>query len=126
MAVAALWFYANRRQADAAPEAMSQPIAYVAAPSDEQADQVGDKASDELSGQHFEDLGDTGTCTQDCSGHDAGFEWAKDQGVTDASECSGDSDSFIEGCQAYAEALQQRTDELSSGEDGGEHRSDDE
>lgn len=43
-------------------------------------------------------------CSSDCSGHEAGFEWARDHDVTDASECSGDSDSFVEGCEAFAEA----------------------
>ena len=43
------------------------------------------------------------TCTDDCSGHEAGYEWAGQNGITDASECSGNSQSFIEGCQAYAD-----------------------
>jgi hypothetical protein len=31
--------------------------------------------------------------------------------VTDATECGGNSDSFIEGCQAYAEAVEEAADE---------------
>lgn len=42
-------------------------------------------------------------CTIDCSGHDAGYEWAQDNGITDPGECSGNSQSFIEGCEAWAE-----------------------
>jgi len=42
-------------------------------------------------------------CTEDCSGHEAGYEWAEEQGITDPDDCGGNSDSFIEGCQAYAE-----------------------
>jgi|GEM_PF-2287285 len=42
-------------------------------------------------------------CTQDCSGHEAGYEWAEDNGITDMDDCEGNSQSFIEGCQAYAE-----------------------
>lgn len=42
-------------------------------------------------------------CTEDCSGHEAGYQWAADNGVTDADSCGGNSQSFIEGCQAYAE-----------------------
>jgi len=42
-------------------------------------------------------------CTEDCSGHEAGYEWAEENGVTDADDCGGNSDSFIEGCQAYVE-----------------------
>ena len=42
-------------------------------------------------------------CTKDCSGHRAGYEWAKRKGITDPSQCSGNSRSFYEGCVAYAE-----------------------
>lgn len=41
-------------------------------------------------------------CTVDCSGHEAGYEWAADKGISDPSDCGGNSDSFIEGCEAYA------------------------
>lgn len=37
-------------------------------------------------------------CTVDCSGHEAGYNWAIENGITDASECTGNSNSFIEGC----------------------------
>src|ERR1035438_6438518 len=42
-------------------------------------------------------------CTVDCSGHEAGYQWAEEHDITDPSDCSGNSQSFIEGCQAYAE-----------------------
>lgn len=42
-------------------------------------------------------------CTQDCSGHEAGYRWAESKGITDPDECGGKSWSFIEGCRAYAE-----------------------
>lgn len=42
-------------------------------------------------------------CTEDCSGHQAGYEWAEAHSVTDASDCGGDSWSFQEGCVAYAQ-----------------------
>lgn len=42
-------------------------------------------------------------CTDDCSGHRAGYEWAEENNVTDPYDCSGYSESFIEGCQAYTE-----------------------
>jgi len=41
-------------------------------------------------------------CTVDCSGHDAGYDWAKGKGITDPAQCSGNSLSFIEGCRAAA------------------------
>jgi len=45
-------------------------------------------------------------CTVDCSGHEAGYEWAEDNGIDDPDDCDGNSDSFIEGCQAYAQEQQ--------------------
>lgn len=41
-------------------------------------------------------------CTDDCSGHEAGYEWASDKGITDPDDCGGNSQSFIEGCMEYA------------------------
>jgi len=45
---------------------------------------------------------DNWNCTDDCSGHEAGYTWAEEKGIDDPSDCGGNSDSFIEGCQAYA------------------------
>ena len=42
-------------------------------------------------------------CTDDCSGHEAGYEWAEQNGITDANDCGGNSQSFIEGCESYTE-----------------------
>ncbi len=42
-------------------------------------------------------------CTDDCSGHEAGYEWAEDKGIYDESDCGGNSNSFIEGCISYVE-----------------------
>lgn len=42
-------------------------------------------------------------CTIDCSGHEAGYEWAEEHGITNPDDCGGKSQSFIEGCQSYAE-----------------------
>lgn len=41
-------------------------------------------------------------CTGDCSGHKAGYNWAEEKGITDPSDCGGNSSSFIEGCKSYA------------------------
>ena len=43
------------------------------------------------------------TCTDDCSGHQAGYDWAEENSITDPDDCSGNSQSFIEGCQAYTD-----------------------
>ena len=51
-------------------------------------------------------------CTEDCSGHEAGYRWAADNGVTDGSCYGGDSPSFDEGCRAYGEAIEERAEEI--------------
>lgn len=56
------------------------------------------------------------SCTQDCSGHEAGYEWARDKGISDPDECSGNSNSFAEGCRAFAEE-QQETDDFEAQEE---------
>ena len=45
-------------------------------------------------------------CTDDCSGHEAGYEWAEENEVTDPDDCDGNSESFIEGCRAYGEEME--------------------
>ena len=49
-------------------------------------------------------------CTEDCSGHEAGFEWAQENDVSDSFECGGNSQSFLKGCEAFAEARQEQAD----------------
>lgn len=50
-------------------------------------------------------------CTEDCSGHEAGYEWALDKGIDDPDDCGGNSESFIEGCESAAEEIQQEREE---------------
>lgn len=57
-------------------------------------------------------------CTVDCSGHEAGYEWAERKGIPDADACSGNSISFIEGCRSYFES-QESGDGLDSMFDDG-------
>ncbi|TIN07824.1 MAG: hypothetical protein E5Y51_30610 [Mesorhizobium sp.] len=42
-------------------------------------------------------------CTDDCSGHEAGYDWAARNDISDERDCDRDSQSFNEGCQAYVE-----------------------
>ncbi|WP_153008057.1 hypothetical protein [Sphingomonas yabuuchiae] len=79
-------------------------------------DEAHDRATDTLASMSFDDVADGTMCTGDCEGHDAGFEWAKENGYTDASSCSGDSQSFIEGCEAYAAAFERQVQEELKGE----------
>jgi hypothetical protein len=74
------------------------------APADSYANKI--ETDSYLPDASFEDVGDTTQCTEDCSGHEAGFEWARENGLTDPSECSGKSASFIEGCEAYTTGLE--------------------
>ena len=62
-------------------------------------------------------------CTVDCSGHEAGYEWAQDKGINDPSDCGGNSNSFSEGCQAWAE--EQEAEEENQFEDEQEEAPDD-
>lgn len=45
-------------------------------------------------------------CTIDCSGHEAGYQWAEDNDIDDPDDCTGNSNSFIEGCRSYVEEQQ--------------------
>lgn len=47
-------------------------------------------------------------CTEDCSGHDAGWEWRAGHGYS----TPGYSNSFDEGGRAFDEALEERVDEM--------------
>lgn len=42
-------------------------------------------------------------CTQDCGGHEAGYQWAAENSISDSEQCGGKSWSFIEGCRSYLE-----------------------
>ena len=56
-------------------------------------------------------------CTDDCSGHEAGYAWAEENGIDDPDDCGGRSQSFIEGCQDYAEQQQAETYVTEDGEE---------
>lgn len=55
-------------------------------------------------------------CTQDCSGHEAGFSWAQENDLSDSTECGGNSQSFIEGCESFVADRQQLADETAQAE----------
>ncbi|MDG2520579.1 hypothetical protein P7B02_03410 [Caulobacter segnis] len=79
--------------------------------SDEAEDRAEEAAAGAVAGTTYEGIGSPYGCTDDCAGHDAGYQWAEENGVTESGECDGNSQSFIEGCQAYAEAYQEAKDE---------------
>lgn len=41
------------------------------------------------------------SCSDDCSGHVAGYAWAKEKGHTKVAQCIGKSASFIDGCYSF-------------------------
>lgn len=42
-------------------------------------------------------------CTDDCSGHQAGYNWAEENEIDDVDSCDTPSQSFNEGCQSVVE-----------------------
>ena len=60
-------------------------------------------ACNDRAGSYRDAHGSSG-CTEDCSGHEAGWRWARRHHVTDPDRCGGNSESFKEGCRAYAGA----------------------
>lgn len=60
------------------------------------------KDSNEINGENQLKTFKGSNCTSDCLGHEAGYNWAQEKGITDPSDCGGNSSSFIEGCKSYA------------------------
>lgn len=51
-------------------------------------------------------------CVADCSDHELGYAWAAEQGATLGDDCAGTAtNSFIEGCLAWVEEQQTKTDD---------------
>lgn len=73
------------------------------APFDE--DAAREAAESELSSEGYDH---SYGCTDDCSGHDAGWQWRAENGYSS----DGNSQSFAEGGYAFDEALESRVDEM--------------
>jgi hypothetical protein len=58
-------------------------------------------------------------CTDDCSGHAAGYRWAEAHNVSSESDCPlrGNAMSFYEGCLVYVEDPDRGADEDDDGDD---------
>jgi hypothetical protein len=41
-------------------------------------------------------------CAGDCSSHQQGYSWAADHKISNPRDCRGTSETFIEGCRAFA------------------------
>lgn len=90
------------------PRAIDGAIASVTPGREFDEDAATDAATYSLSGRTYEDVEGTAGCTDDCGGHNAGWQWAQEQGT----DCGGgQSESFDEGCRAYASAIQRKVEE---------------
>lgn len=75
-------------------------------------------AEDELSEDSYVGIGSPYGCTEDCSGHEAGFQYRAENGYA---AFNADSPSFNEGGQAFEEAVEERVEEMKRDyESGGE------
>jgi cytoskeletal protein RodZ len=70
--------------------------------SSEEDTQAEDQSSDDDSDAEAKDFHGY-RCKADCSGHEAGYRWAEEHDIDDPDKCGGKSQSFIEGCRAWAE-----------------------
>jgi hypothetical protein len=84
---------ASRGQHSTQPTALAAPAATTLGPA------FGGGSAESL-GAYEAAHGDA-DCTQDCSGHEAGYKWAEEHDIADEDDCTGNSESFIEGCKAY-------------------------
>ena len=73
------------------------------------------RAAVELADVTYADLGEPYGCTQDCSGHEAGVDWGRENEIYNPGDCGGRSQSFLEGCMAYAEAVEQAAELIVAG-----------
>lgn len=78
-------------------------------PGDFAADIRADLASSTYSGESY-----SYGCTDDCSGHEAGWAWAAENGIEATEQCYGNSASFDDGCRTFIEEIERRTEEQMS------------
>ena len=72
-------------------------------------DAARDRAEDEVADDSYVGIGAPYGCTEDCSGHEAGFRYRADHGYAGY---NADSPSFNEGGQAFEEAVEERVQEM--------------
>ena len=72
-------------------------------------DRARDEARADVGSETYSGVGRPYGCTIDCSGHDAGFEWARDRELEDC--WGGRSQSFAEGCRTYGEEIDRKVEE---------------
>lgn len=76
-----------------------------------------DAAEDEIASEDYLGVGSPYGCTEDCSGHEAGFRYRAENGFVGY---GGDSESFREGGQAFEDAVEERVEEMREQYESGE------
>ena len=105
------WMYFDNQKDMAAEAARQESAAFANERQSEAIEDAEEQARDDLEGSTYQDNFGSFGCTLDCGGHDAGFDWAQNRGLSDSSECSGNSQSFIEGCEAYFDEVETHEEE---------------
>lgn len=78
-------------------------------------DAAREAAEAEVASGSYTGIGSPYGCTIDCSGHEAGFAWRRDNGYV----TSGYSQSFHEGAQAFEDTVEERVEEMRENYDSG-------
>ncbi len=73
-------------------------------------------AEEEIGSDTYAGIGMPYGCADDCSGHEAGFAWRRDNGYV----TSGNSNSFREGAQAFEDTVEERIEEMENEYEDGE------
>jgi len=60
-----------------------------------------------MRGLTYEEVEGSVDCAQDCSGQASGFAYAQQNDIENDADCNNASDSFVEGCRAYGEEIDQ-------------------
>lgn len=79
-------------------------------------DAAREAAGEQVSDESYSTIGAPYGCTDDCSGHEAGFAWRRDNGYATA----GNSQSFDEGGRAFDDAVEDRVEEMRSDYESGD------
>ncbi|MES3027743.1 MAG: hypothetical protein V4820_07825 [Pseudomonadota bacterium] len=79
-------------------------------------DAARERAEDEVGADTYVGIGMPNGCSDDCSGHEAGFRYRADHGYTGF---NADSPSFNEGGQAFEEAVEDRVEAMRDDYEGG-------
>src|ERR1019366_5206854 len=60
-----------------------------------------------MKGLTYKEVEGSVDCAEDCSGHNAGFAYAQEHDIEDDTGCKSGSASYVEGCEAYGQQIEQ-------------------